>query len=1282
MNMETSTTYTESFISGGGEMGSLIRSYDWTTTSLGAPASWPLSLKTSIAIMLRSGYTIFVWWGPDMIMFYNDAYRPVLGKKHPYALGKPAAMIWSEIWKQIGPMMDQVLHKGEQIYAQDLLFLIERKGFIEESYFTFSYSPIPDDEGGVGGIFCACNEETAKVLRQRRLRTLKDISSLTTQLRNIDEVFNVCISVLAENPNDIPFSLLYTFDQGSNRAKLVGCTGFTSPGHKAVFESMHVFEDSEAYWPLNRVAETGTYVLVENIREKFGDFPAKPWDESPEKAIIVPVQKSGQELAGFLICGISPKLEFDEEYRSYFDLITGQISTAIANVNAFEEERKRAEALAEIDKAKTAFFSNISHEFRTPLTLMLGPLEELTNRPDSTFSKQDKESLESTHRNAMRLLRLVNTLLDFSRIEAGRAQARYCPVDMSELTMDLASSFRSVIENAGLQFSVNCEKISAPIYVDREMWEKIVLNLLSNAFKYTLQGSIEINLTQEGNQVILQVKDTGVGIPENELPKMFERFHRINNTMGRTYEGTGIGLSLVSELVKLHKGNISVESKEGQGSAFTVSIPSGKSHLPPDQVFDEDNNNDGSLLRNLYITEVQSLSSNNGHGEDEFAVSFTSDTELTDHADTAPHERDTILVVDDNADMRNYIQRLLEKNYKVDTAEHGKAALEKIKQDRPTLIISDIMMPVMDGIELLNAIKGNAETATIPIILLSARAGKEAKIEGYNLGADDYLVKPFAAKELLARIRSQIKTTKIRAAAEAHLRNLFMQAPVAIAIYKGPEFIVELANEKVLEFWGVSAEQVLNKPVFDALPDVNKDLYYPILKEVYTTGERFSTPESPATLLRNGKLEEVYVNYTLEPMKDLDGNITSVMVVAKEVTELVKARKMAEQIAVELENKVRERTAELTRNNEALQHQKDFIETILDSSVDLICVYDKECRFMAMNKRCAELSRLNREDTIGKKFEEVYPSYVGSDVHNYLKRALQGERAFNITYTSASTNNVYSNYYIPLTQNNEVYGAVIIAHDNTEIIRASEKLKQTNEELIRINNELEQFAYIASHDLQEPLRKIQIFSDIVQKNIKDEVLVEKYLEKIISSADRMMILIKAVLNYSKLSRKDGEFKSVDLNEILEEVKTDFELLIAEKRASIRAARLPPITGIPLQINQLFSNLIGNSLKFCVDTPVIEISSTIITSDELSKYPSLNKNKEYTEIIFKDNGIGFEAKYAEQVFTIFQRLNKDDYKGTGIGLALCRKIVENHHGLIAAESEVNRGTTFRILLPVT
>jgi CheY-like chemotaxis protein/anti-sigma regulatory factor (Ser/Thr protein kinase) len=347
---------------------------------------------------------------------------------------------------------------------------------------------------------------------------------------------------------------------------------------------------------------------------------------------------------------------------------------------------------------------------------------------------------------------------------------------------------------------VKADSIIQPVYIDKQMWEKIVFNLLSNAFKYTLDGSITLRLFADNENAILEVEDTGVGIPKKDLPHMFERFHRVENVVGRTYEGTGIGLSLIKELVQLHAGTIGVKSKEGKGSTFTVKIPFGKEHLPAGQTYETPAELE-EVISDAYIEEATSLLANKG-------------TKINDTGQLAKElfkDTSTVLVVDDNADMRQHIQSLLAKHFNVITAVNGLEALHKIRSEKPSLVVSDIMMPIMDGIQLLKAIKEDKEHGSMPIILLTARAGEESKIEGYQTGADDYLVKPFSSKELVARVKAQIKIVKKRNAVENQLHNLFEQAPTAIVIFDGPEAIFELANKRALEIIGRTKEEVIGR---------------------------------------------------------------------------------------------------------------------------------------------------------------------------------------------------------------------------------------------------------------------------------------------------------------------------------------------------------------------------------------------------------------------------------------------------------------------------------------
>jgi PAS domain S-box-containing protein len=374
-----------------------------------------------------------------------------------------------------------------------------------------------------------------------------------------------------------------------------------------------------------------------------------------------------------------------------------------------------------------------------------------------------------------------------------------------------------------------------------------------------------------------------------------------------------------------------------------------------------------------------------------------------------------------------------------------------------------------------------------------------------------------------------------------------------------------------------------------------------------------------------------------------------------------------------LEQKVKDRTSDLQEANEVLRQQNEFVETIIDSSIDLIAVFDEERRFLILNKKADEVYRVPRDTMIGRHYIEVFPQLEGSPFAQALEQTLKGEFIHQAAYQSPVSGRYFENFFIPLTDHLGVTRRVlVVGHDMTGIMEANEELKRLNAELEKSNRDLEQFAYVASHDLQEPLRKIQTFSELSEKNSHNPEIQKRYLQKINSSAQRMTELIRAVLNYSRLSKAEKGFEAVDLQEVIRHICIDLELMIEEKSAVVDYKDLPVVEGIPLQLSQLFQNLINNALKFCDTLPRIQVEAR----------PSLLNGAPATAITVRDNGIGFEQQYADRIFAIFQRLHPGhQYSGTGIGLALCKKIVENHRGEIRVESEPGTGTTFTIVLPL-
>jgi len=797
------------WLAGGGILSRLIQEHDFSKTPLGPIAGWPQSLKTSVNLILNSQHPMWIGWGPEATFLYNDAYVQVLSSaKHPRALGRPTAEVWPEIWDICGPLADKVFQNGEASFVDEVRLFMNRGDFVEETYYSFSYSPIRDESGNVAGLFCPSTEVTPKVINARRLRTLSQLSAHALVQKTTSAACESAVATLASNTDDVPFAILYLLEN-EHTARLERHCGLLdglddlSP---LVVDLTGIGQP--CLWPLAEVVKTGQGQVI-SLEDEAG-LPRGLAQQTISQAMVLPVISRGDDGAvGVLVAGVNPARRLDAEYRTFYELIAGQIATAIQNARAAEEERKRLESLAEIDRAKTAFFSNVSHEFRTPLTLMLGPVEDLLAKSYTGLSPAAKSQLELVNRNGSRLLRLVNTLLDFSRIEAGRMQAIYLPTDLAAFTVELASVFRSATEKAGLQLELDCPQLDEPVFVDRGMWEKIVLNLISNAFKFTFEGSIAVSLTRSGTDAELRVRDTGVGIPSKELSRLFDRFHRIESTRSRTHEGSGIGLALVHELVKLHGGSVRVESELGEGSTFIVSLPLGSAHLPADRIGGNRTLATTALGAAPFVEEALRWL------PDTAGSDVTQEISLADellpvpcpplsNGKAASENRPRILIADDNADMRQYLVRLLSERYEVHAVPDGQAALASVRTLSPELVLSDVMMPNLDGFGLLNALRSDPATRTVPIILLSARAGEESRVEGMEHGADDYLIKPFSARELLARVQTHLEMARIRKQAEEDLRRrteqfetLLNEAPLGVYLVDG-DFRLRAVNPPAL----------------------------------------------------------------------------------------------------------------------------------------------------------------------------------------------------------------------------------------------------------------------------------------------------------------------------------------------------------------------------------------------------------------------------------------------------------------------------------------------------
>jgi signal transduction histidine kinase len=767
-----------------GEVAALLRAIDGSKTGLGPMSTWPRSLKTMIGVMLASRFPMMLGWGPSMVQFYNDAYIPVLGVKHPSSLGAPVSQVWSEIWDVVGPLMHSVLAGGPGLWREHQLLFINSRGFAQETFHTFSQSPVPDDHGRCGGVLLTVQETTEQVQGERQLEVLRALAERSSYAMSITEASELAASILGRADADVPFALIYLLSPDGSHARRTASSPPVVPSDVPDLVALSASAPGDEGWPFREVMAAGHAVRIDDLKERLGPMPGGRYGMPPDKAMVLPLSRDAKEHYGFLVLGLSPWREVSERYLSFLTLLAAQLTSAFSRARWAEEERRRADAMAELDRAKTLFFSNVSHELRTPLTLILGPTTDALRSPERRL---EGPALEAVHRNALRLQRLVGTLLDFARIESGRAKAAFELVELGTLTADLASAFASAMHGAGLVYEVRCEPLPHPVCVDPDMWEKILLNLISNALKFTFEGRIRVSLKPRGDQAVLTVEDTGAGIPDDELPHVFDRFHRVQGVRARTVEGSGIGLALVHELARIHGGSVTVESRLEVGTTFTVAIPMRATLDDPEGHFARPATPRTTEISAPFVEEALRWLPDGSP-----SAAATARAPAATPRDESP-TGGRVLVVDDNADMRDYLARVLSPRWTVETAADGEIALAAARSRRPDIVLTDVLMPNLDGFGFVERLRQTEGTADTPVIMLSARAGEESRIEGLHAGADDYLVKPFSARELLARVRVHMTLAQLRR--RLLERALEAQRAAEAATRAKDEFLAMLGHE-------------------------------------------------------------------------------------------------------------------------------------------------------------------------------------------------------------------------------------------------------------------------------------------------------------------------------------------------------------------------------------------------------------------------------------------------------------------------------------------------------
>ncbi|WP_179276118.1 response regulator [Rhodococcus sp. 06-235-1A] len=690
-----------------------FRELDWTATTLGPVEQWPRELVTAIRTVMPSTIPMLIWWGPHLVQIFNHSYTDFLGDKFPGAVGQQASDCWPEMWDYVGGLCAQVVEDRKPVHGVRQLFVMDRYGYDEETYWTFSYSPIFGAGRTVLGVFVATTEVTMQVLGERRMHALLALGSLTGD--DAEGPVGICraaVEVLGSESREFPLVAAYLRRDLAEDGVL---------DHIATSGALGC---ENATWDLDNVVAVSDGSVPRSTIDVAGSIA---------NAVVVPLTLAGHSRPiGALLMGVDRYRVSDDSVASFFVAVAERVSTALTASHAFEMERRRVAALAEADQAKTRLLENVGHEFRTPLTLLAGPLDSVRESADSTLTDIDRESLDVVHRASTRLRRLVDDLLDAVSADAGQLRPRLEPTDLGAVTRDCASMFAAVASNKGLELVVDVAD-DIVVLTDGEMWSKIVFNLVANAVKYTAVGRISVRLSTDRDTVRLVVADTGLGIPSDDLPLIFDRFHRVERSGAHSIEGSGIGLALVSDLLGVLHGHIDVDSEAGRGSTFTVVAP----RRPAE----------AAAAVELPTAPADSVS----------AIFAAND------AATVTSDRADILLVEDNVDMRSYLVRLLTgEGWSVTTAGDIDTALDSARSTMPGLVLSDVLLPGRSGLELVDDIRRDDDLQRVPVILLTARAGTDFVLDGLGRGADDYIVKPFHDRELVARIRVHLELSRMR----------------------------------------------------------------------------------------------------------------------------------------------------------------------------------------------------------------------------------------------------------------------------------------------------------------------------------------------------------------------------------------------------------------------------------------------------------------------------------------------------------------------------------------
>lgn len=1317
------------FLSDGGEMGELFRAKDWSKTTLGNPETWPQSLKTMAAVMLNNPFGMYIAWGEDYTQIYNDGFRPILGSsKHPEALGISSRETFIEIWDTIGPMFSDVM-KGKAVSSPDFMVVLNRNGFDEKCYFDFSYSPIKKEDGEVGGVLVTVIETTEKkkvneALKESNTRFINNIMQAPVAMcvmrgeNHVVEIANdkmirlwgveaseilnkPVFDALPETRNQyLEFVLDNVYKTGEKFIATEQLVKLPRDGKledtylNFVYEALKETDgtisgvvgiaievtDQVVSRAKNEESEQKIRELVENAPFPIALYVGKEMTVELANDSIIKVWGKGNDVIGKSFKEVVPELDNQ--------LVFEQINEVLTSGKSFHTQNTPLDLT--VDGKLGTYYFNYS---LTPIYDLNGNVYGVMNTGvDLTDLNLAKKKIEESEQNLQSMIlqspigiclldakTLICEILNESFIEvAGKsreeiegkyywdsfAEVKSCyEIPLQKVITEGNPFFANEVEMTlirhGKEDTIYVTFVYAPLKNIEGEVTKIAIWVLDNTPQVIARQKIE----EADKRFRNTVKQAPVGItilrgPEHVVEMANEAYLKL---VGRE-ENTFVGKPLFESLPEVQETVSALLD-----GVYKTGIPYHGNELPVPI------NRYGTQQIFYFDFLYHPLKEENGEISG-IIVTVTEVTEKVEARKKTELNEERLNIIVEASELGTW-----DLNLKTKELQYSKRYLEIVTgyKNEETLSHAQLLSHVHpDDLHIRE--KAFKQAIAFGIIHYEARVlWNDQSVHWVEIKGKMFYDSKNNPEKLLGTVRDTTDEKNHQQeleASEKRFRKLVMESPVPKAILKGKDMVIEMVNGALLKnIWRKKESDVQGRNILEVFPELKKQKYAKLLNEVYKTGNLHSESES-LFYLNDGFIEhKMYIDFEYAPQRELDDTISGIKMTLIDVTEKVEARKKIE----ESEKRFRSLTESIPqliwetdeKGNALFTSGKwmDYTGIVPNGLAEWKAMihpddFEQNTKIWTNSLATGEVYKTDVR-VLKKDGSYRWHSVIGEPVLNKDNKIIKWVGAFTDIQTEKA-----------FTQELE-----------KQVTARTQELEQKNVELEQMNKELQSFAYISSHDLQEPLRKIQTFATQIIERESDKLsdFGKDKFQRMQNAAQRMQTLINDLLSYSRTNIQERIFEKIDLSKIIDEVKEDLKEELEQKGATIEISKTCEASIIPFQFRQLLYNLASNSLKFSnPDIPtVIKINCEFDKGANLD-HEALAKETDYCHISISDNGIGFEPQYSKKIFEVFQRLHgKLEYTGTGIGLAIVKKIVDNHNGIITAKGEKNKGATFDIYIPL-